>query len=165
MSDAAAEFWRFSLALYARPGVAPACLVLQDEFGRDVNVALYCCWLGASGRGLLSAAALETVDRLAAPWRQQIVETLRAARRAIKAQGDAESAGLYAKAKAVELEAERMLQHRLAAQAPVAEPALPAQRRLETALANLRLYIGAAPADPIAAALREFAAENFALSP
>lgn len=165
MSDAAAEFWRFSLALYARPGVAPACLVLQDQFGRDVNVALYGLWLGASGRGALSAATLADIDRKAAPWREQVVEKLRAARRAIKAQDAGESAALYAKAKAVELEAERMLQHRLAAQAPAADSSLPASQRLETALANLRLYIGTAPADPIASALRDFAAENFGLTP
>jgi uncharacterized protein (TIGR02444 family) len=36
-----AAFWRFSLALYARPGVAAALLGLQDRAGRDVNLVLY----------------------------------------------------------------------------------------------------------------------------
>ncbi len=58
MSDAAAELWRFSLAIYAKPDVPPACLVLQDQFGRDVNVMIYSCWLGMSGRGRLTSAAL-----------------------------------------------------------------------------------------------------------
>src|SRR5579862_3782619 len=115
---AAAEFWRFSLALYGKPGVAPACLVLQDKFDRDVNLALYCCWLGASGRGRLSPEALTAADAAVAPWRHEIVENFRAARRAIKEQAVAETEALYAKAKAVELEAERLLQARLAARAP-----------------------------------------------
>jgi len=162
MSDAAAEFWRFSLALYAKPGVPPACLALQDEFGRDVNVALYCCWFGASGRGLLSPDALAAADRAVAPWRREVVENFRAARRAIKAQALAASEALYTKAKAVELEAERLLQHRLAEAAPPPDPSLSPQARLAAALANLKLYIGDAPADPIRAALESFAAENFA---
>jgi len=38
-------FWDFSLAVYRRPGVAAACLRLQDEAGVDVNLLLYFCWL------------------------------------------------------------------------------------------------------------------------
>ncbi len=164
MSDAAAaEFWRFSLALYGRPGVAPACLVLQDQYGRDVNLALYCCWLGASGRGRLSPEALAASDAAVAPWRTQIVENFRAARRAIKQEGSTESDGLYVKAKAVELEAERLLQARLAARAPAPDQAIPRQERLASALANLALYIGTAPAEPIDAALCDMAETDFVL--
>ncbi len=154
MSDAATEFWRFSLAVYNEPNVAPACLVLQDRFGRDVNLALYCCWLGASGRGRLSRAALDAADRAIAPWRQQVVEPFRAARRAIKAAARPASDGLYAKAKAVELEAERLLQRQLVEEAPSPDPSLSREDRLDAAIANLTLYVGAAPADAIHAALR-----------
>jgi uncharacterized protein (TIGR02444 family) len=31
-------FWEFSLAFYAEPGVAPACLAMQDLEGVDVNL-------------------------------------------------------------------------------------------------------------------------------
>lgn len=157
MSDAAAEFWHFSLAVYNEPDVAPACLVLQDQFGRDVNLALYCCWLGASGRGRLSRAALDTADRVIAPWRHEVVEPFRAARRAIKRAASPASESLYAKAKAVELEAERLLQRRLAEQAPPADPSLSLEDRLDAAIANLTLYVGDAPVDPIHAALRALA--------
>ena len=43
-------FWNFSLELYAGDGVAEACLDLQERRGCDVNILLFCCWLGASGR-------------------------------------------------------------------------------------------------------------------
>jgi uncharacterized protein (TIGR02444 family) len=161
MSDIAAQFWRFSVAIYAKPGVAPACLVLQDQFGRDVNVALFCCWLGASGRGLLSRDTLDAADRAVAPWRHQVVEPLRGARRAIKAELADGNEALYAKAKAIELEAERALQRKLVEQAPPAVLELTATQRLEAALGNLALYLGDAPAEPIRAALRAMAKDNF----
>jgi uncharacterized protein (TIGR02444 family) len=165
MSDAAAAFWRFSLALYARPDVPPACLVLQDQHGRDINVMLFCCWLGASGRGRLDRLALDAADRAVAGWRHDVVEPFRAARRAIKAAALPDSDGIYAKAKAVELDAERLLQRQLAEFAPPEKAGLSTEKRLADALANLALYIGDAPAAPIAAALKAMATTNFATAP
>jgi uncharacterized protein (TIGR02444 family) len=164
MSDAAAAFWRFSLAIYARPDVPPACLVLQDQYGRDVNVMLFCCWLGASGRGRLDRAALDAADGAVAGWRHGVVEPFRAARRAIKAAALPESDGIYAKAKAVELDAERLLQRQLAERAPAEKVGLSTESRLADALANLVLYIGDAPAAPIAAALNAMAEIDFKTS-
>jgi len=162
MSDAAAAaFWRFSLAIYARPGVPADCLKWQDEHGRDVNVALYCCWLGLSGRGALSSAALAAADARVAPWRHQIVEKLRDARRAIKVAAAEGSESLYSKAKAVELEAERQLQRQLASLAPAPDRSLSSAARISAALANLRLYVGTAPAGAVEEALRQMAEEDF----
>jgi len=118
-------------------------------------VMLFCCWLGASGRGRLDRAALDAADRAVAGWRHAVVEHFRAARRAIKAAALPESESIYAKAKAVELEAERTLQARLADRAPPSDPTLPARDRLDAAIANLTLYVGDAPARPIHAALKE----------
>jgi uncharacterized protein (TIGR02444 family) len=165
MSDAAAAFWRFSLAIYTRPGVAPACLVLQDQHGRDVNVMLFGCWLGASGRGRLDRAALEAADQAVAGWRRDVVENFRAARRAIKVAALSDSDGVYAKAKAVELEAERLLQRQLVEHAPAEHGSLPIERRLADALANLALYVGDAPAAPIVDALKAMAETDFATAP
>jgi uncharacterized protein (TIGR02444 family) len=161
MADAAAEFWRFSLAIYAAPGVAPACLVLQDQHGRDVNLALYCCWLGASGRGRLDRDALSAADRAVSGWRHAVVENFRSARRAIKAAAAPDSDGIYAKAKAIELEAERLLQRQLVERAPEVRDARGTKERLADALANLALYVGDAPAAPIEDALKAMAETNF----
>ena len=38
--DLEAECWAFALAIYARPGVAEACLTLQNEAGLDVMLLL-----------------------------------------------------------------------------------------------------------------------------
>lgn len=164
MSDAPAAFWRFSLAIYARPDVPPACLVLQDQHSRDVNLMLFCCWLGASGRGRLDRSALDAADRVVMSWRRDVVEHFRAARRAIKAAALPDSDSIYAKAKAVELDAERLLQRQLAERAPEVDVGLPAERRLVDALANLALYVGDAPAAPIVAALQAMAETDFRIS-
>jgi uncharacterized protein (TIGR02444 family) len=76
-------FWSFSLALYGKPGVAPALIGLQDRLGLDVNMLLYCCWAGAGGR-LLSHDDLKAVEAVAEPWQSEVVRPLRALRRRLK---------------------------------------------------------------------------------
>jgi uncharacterized protein (TIGR02444 family) len=154
MADADLEFWRFSLALYERPGVAPACIELQDRFGRDVIIALYCCWVGTSGRGRLAAPDLAAIEANVRPWRQQVVEPLRHTRRSLKGVAGAEE--IYTRMKTIELEAERQAHRRLAPLAPAPDAAATAAERSAAARANLSLYVGAEgleAAAPILAAL------------
>ena len=75
MSAAAESFWDFSLALYGRPGVAPALIGLQDRLGLDVNMLLYCCWAGIE-RSALSRDELTTVEALAEPWQGSQVQAV-----------------------------------------------------------------------------------------
>ncbi|HXQ49662.1 MAG TPA: TIGR02444 family protein [Stellaceae bacterium] len=154
MTDASDAFWRFALALYARPGVAPACLELQDRHGKDVIIALFGCWLGASARGRLDPAALARAEDTAGPWRRQVVEPLRRTRHALKGIVGAEA--LYGRMKEIELDAERSAILRLAPLAAAPDPGATAEQRLADARANLALYVGAAgvgAAAPIMAAL------------
>lgn len=76
-------FWDFTLALYGRPGVAPALIGLQDRQGLDVNMLLFCCWAGSAGR-VLAAADLQAVEAVADPWQAEVVRPLRALRRRLK---------------------------------------------------------------------------------
>lgn len=106
-------FWRFSLAFYSTPGVAPACIELQDQAGVDVNVLLFLLWQ-ATERRTFDAAAVAEIEGLIGPWRDTAVVPLRAVRRALRnpppvmAKDVAES--LRDRVKAVELEAERLQQ-------------------------------------------------------
>jgi len=151
MNDAADPFWTFTLAFYGRPGVSPACIALQDRHGLDVNLVLYACWVGLSGRGRLDAAELARAEATNAPWRSGVIEKLRAARRTL---GEEDVQGpileLYEAAKAAELAAERIAQRRLQMLAP-AESVADAATRAADAAANLRLYLAAKPADADAA--------------
>ncbi|HEX6842145.1 MAG TPA: TIGR02444 family protein [Stellaceae bacterium] len=152
--SAAQEFWQFSLDFYARPGVEAACLALQDQHGRDVNIMLYLCWLGLAARGRIDGAGLARAEEAMAPWRRAAIEPLRKARRDLDPAERDGVAALYEAAKAIELAAERMGQQRLAALAPP-----PVPQRADTAAvdaaANLTLYL----TDPVA---RHAAAPLFA---
>ena len=76
----ASPFWDFSLEVYAKPGVAQACLALQDECGVDVNLLLFCCWAGP----LDEAGVRRAIDAVA-HWQTAVVQPLRAVRRLLKA--------------------------------------------------------------------------------
>ena len=139
--SAGEEFWKFSLDFYARPGVEAACLALQDEHGRDVNIILYLCWLGLSGRGPIDQAGLDRALETMAPWRRAAIEPLRQARRGLSPDERDGVAALYEAAKAIELAAERMGQQRLAALAPPPSSPSGEPGRGAAAAANLALYL------------------------
>jgi uncharacterized protein (TIGR02444 family) len=77
-------FWTFSVALYGRPGVGPACLALQDRFGCDVNLLLFALWAARCGVAL-GPEEFARLDAAVAPWRSRVVEPVRALRRQVKA--------------------------------------------------------------------------------
>lgn len=97
-------FWDFSLERYGADGVAPACLLLQDDFGLDVNLLLYAAWLAHRGQRL-SEAHLEALERLVAEWREGVVSPLRALCRELRRYPAA--ATLREELKRLELQAER----------------------------------------------------------
>jgi uncharacterized protein (TIGR02444 family) len=106
-------FWRFSLRFYREPGVAEACIALQEDAGVDVNLLLFLLW-HAAHRHALSAAEVGSLEARIAPWRAMTVVPLRQVRRALKsppALVEAANAELFrTKIKSVELEAERLQQ-------------------------------------------------------
>lgn len=110
---AASPFWEFSLGFYAREGVAPACLQLQDEGGADVNLFLYLLFL-ADQRLLANGRDVATLDKSVAPWREQTVRPLREMRKRLKqetgAVPPAERDSFRNLVKKIELESERLQQ-------------------------------------------------------
>ena len=112
--------WRFSLAVYAAPGVEGECLALQAAHGIDVNLLLFCAWAGAQKGWRLSAADLQGAHAAVRAWQATVVEPLRSARRAIKAMSalrdDPAAQELRRRIAAGELEAERIEQGLLLAQ-------------------------------------------------
>lgn len=138
-------FWDFSLALYGRPGVAPALLGLQDRRGVDVNLLLYCCWMGSGGQ-LLSQADLASARDVGLVWQQEIVHPLRAVRRRLK-QGfpdlNAESVeALRRRLGDIEIEAERVAQDAMAGLRPIAAPSASSLgAAAAVTAANLKTYL------------------------
>lgn len=113
---APSPFWTFSLDVYGRPGVPPACLTLQDMGGADVNVVLFALFLGRAGR-VLDAQTAGRIAQTIEPWRAGVVAVIRQARRALKeppAPFEGPAVELLRKnVKAAELEAERIQQEML----------------------------------------------------
>jgi uncharacterized protein (TIGR02444 family) len=140
-SDAAEAFWRFSLSFYSLPGVEEMLLALQDREGHDINLVLCALWLGWSGRGRLDERDLAAAARAAAAIREGVTAPLRALRRRLKSDPDPAIQALRERVKALELEAERIAQSRLAALAG-APARLSAAARQEAARANLARILG-----------------------
>ncbi len=143
MQRKAFPFWRFALRIYGRTGVAPACLALQDECGADVNLLLYCCWMGRRGKRLSRGDTRSAMTAIAR-WQDEVVAPLRQARRAIRndPRGTAAAWAKYLRGRisAAELDAEYVEQLILAnAAAHIATPEGNDQPR-EAAVANLHNY-------------------------
>ena len=128
-------FWEFALERYARPGVAPCCVTLQDELGANVMLLLYCCWRAAHGERVCGAALREAMARVETLDRH-LLRPLRAARRATRRAADALGSPAFAAG------AGRLLQAELAAE------------RLQASLLAHGASPGCAPRDAGAARAR-----------
>jgi uncharacterized protein (TIGR02444 family) len=82
--------WDFVARLYAAPGVAPACLELQERHGVDVTFMLFCLWRGSADAKPLGEN-MRALSDMAREWRDAVVLPLRAARRRLKAEATASS--------------------------------------------------------------------------
>jgi uncharacterized protein (TIGR02444 family) len=150
-ADSGEAFWRFSLALYARPAVAEALIRLQDRAGYDVNLILFALWAGAAHGVRLDAAAFAAAEATVADLRREIVEPLRAMRRRLKSDPADDVPDLRRRILGLELAAERRAQYRLAASLL---PGAFGTDRFAAADANLVLYLGAEARSPEADLLR-----------
>jgi uncharacterized protein (TIGR02444 family) len=114
-------FWRFSLSVYASPGVRKECIELQDNFGVDVNLLLFTAFIGAVHGALLSRDEISDAMCLVGQWQGGVVRRLRETRHTIKdllpqlAMQETLVTDFRDKIKSIELEAERIEQAALEA--------------------------------------------------
>ena len=150
-------FWDFSLEVYGRAGVPEACLEVQEAHGVDVNVILFCCWLGRTGRGRLARAETEAMRAAVAQWHEVVVRGVRAVRQRLKGGMPpapvALSDPLRRRLAAIEVQLEHVEQLMLAESVDRRPDAARGEaERLADAVANTRDYFeafgaAAAPAD------------------
>ena len=139
-------FWDYAIEVYRREGVGEACLVLQERHGIDVNVLLFCCWLGASGRGDLADGRMARLVKTGARWNDDVVRRLRAVRTALKGGLDTAprdlSDALRARIAATEIDSEHIEHFMLVADTAdlVADDGVPMERRLGHGVANVGRY-------------------------
>jgi uncharacterized protein (TIGR02444 family) len=141
--DLEAECWAFALAIYAKPGVAEACLVLQNEAGVDVMLLLTTTFAAVKHRLLLTPDEIRALDGACRPWREQIVRPLRAIRSGLKtgpqpAPSEA-TEPFRSQVKALELAAEKLENKRLVECLPLRPPEEETVRpeQLRTVLGNV----------------------------
>ena len=139
-------FWDFALDVYRRPGVSDACLQLQERYHLDVNLLLFVCWIGASGRGRLTPRDIGVCAGAVGAWHDAVVRPLRGVRRSLKEDLGAAPAGLpqalRREIQAREIDAEHIEQLMLAAAMPREPQADMAQAaRLADASHNARCYL------------------------
>ena len=143
--------WDFSLDVYARPGVAEACVALQDETGLDVNLLLFCIWCAAQGPGNLTPDDLRDALALTGGWQAEIIGPLRGVRRRAKTMpGPPLFLGAFHRdIAATELSAERVEQWMLYdSVSERSEHGLQDFAVLAAACANLVTYLRAAGVEP-----------------
>ena len=105
------DFWRFSLRIYRAPGVADECIAVQERYGIDVNLMLFCAWLAAERRVAITPDDLAICRAAVHDWHERTVKPLRAARQSMKEVAGVEP--LRTQVKGLELEAEHIEQARL----------------------------------------------------
>ncbi len=126
--------------------MSQACLDLQDRRGCDVNILLFCCWLGASGRPTLTAERLRSILKASDAWQAEIVRPLRAVRRLLKDRSWPEALpetveAVRRRVADAELAAEHAEQLKLASlHTPAADRDRPVEKRLRAAVGNLGVY-------------------------
>ena len=137
--------WGFAQRVYGQPGVAQACLALQQRFGADVNLLLFAAWLGAArGTPLPDLLARQAQQRVAT-WHNEIVRPLRAVRQRMKTGPAPAPSGateaLRDALKAVEIGSERIELAMLETLAPQASQSDPGCDREGIVRGNLRTVL------------------------
>jgi uncharacterized protein (TIGR02444 family) len=111
-TDKGDALWRFALAVYQKPGVSDACLLLQDRYGCNVTLLLFAAWAGAERGVALEAEEMTVAAETVGAWHGEVVEPLRSVRRRLKhgppPAPDAATGKLRARLQAIEIDAERI---------------------------------------------------------
>lgn len=146
-------FWDFSLDVYMSEGVGAACLQLQEAHQLDVNILLFCTWVGASGRGAMTEADMAAAMAAVHDWHGEVVRGLRAVRTRMKGGIGPAPAGLSEslrqRIQKIEIDCEHAEQIILAeaieraAAAHEGDPGRPTEARAADAAANVACYFAA----------------------
>jgi len=145
------SFWEYSVRVYGENGVADALLALQNDYGADVNMLLFCYWTGGV-RGRFSDELFDAAYKFSQLWYENVVGPLRNTRVWMKKTGcqfpkiDSDSCmSLRDRIKSVELQAEKLQQATLESLCTVEVYAEQSNAEIQGAMAaNLKRYLDAA---------------------
>jgi len=143
------NFWDFSVRTYRTDGVPDACLSLQNDYGADVSMLLYCCWIGVHS-GRFDTQTFASASRFSRQWAEHVVIPLRSARTWMKHTGcttgqvpTGKCMTLRDDIKSVEFAAEKLQQEVLESLAEIGQVrSADSEEVLLDVTANLNLYAG-----------------------
>ena len=140
-------FWDYSIQTYEK--LSSPFIFLQDHAGLDVNLLLFCCWVGQAGRVLSDKQIILLCEKVL-PVRDNLIIPLRKARKFAKTLGvisDAEH--LKNNILLIELEAERVEQAILLDTLGnfSDECFVSFQNEAENIVANLKIYLSTTSVD------------------
>lgn len=101
------HLWKYSLTVYRSPEVKKFCLEVQTTWSANINIILFCGFLGSQGYVIdrFSVKKIVTIS----DWNEKITLAIRRLRNSIKSY----NSGLYQRALSVELSAEEVEQYQL----------------------------------------------------
>jgi uncharacterized protein (TIGR02444 family) len=140
------DLWTWAVSAYDAPGVAEACLSLQDHNEQNVPLLLWGAWIAVTGRRP-DEETIEAACDAARAYDSVIVAPLRAVRRTLRApvpdiENDHREA-LRQQVKTVELDAERRLMLELESLAPA--PSGAPRRAIDGLAETARLWSRVVP--------------------
>lgn len=140
------DLWTWAVSAYDAPGVAEACLSLQDHNEQNVPLLLWGAWIAVTGRRP-DEETIEAACDAARAYDSVIVAPLRAVRRTLRApvpdiENDHREA-LRQQVKTVELDAERRLMLELESLAPA--PSGAPRRAIDGLAETARLWTRIVP--------------------
>ena len=103
------DFWRWSLAHYAKPRVAESALFLQDKFQFNVNIILWACWAGEQFDTAPELVIRKAID-MTKEWNLNVTQKLRDVRRYLKKNAAAAQNTFRERVKQDELDSEQVEQ-------------------------------------------------------
>ena len=142
----AEEFWSISLQLYALENVEHACLYLQDEYGCNVNLLLFCCWTAWRSNENLGVDTFKRLIQAVSHFHGDVILPLLNTRRRLGHQFEQIDtkpiATLKCQIASLELQAERVEQSIIISQYNVRQETVDAlpKPKTETAYQNMMTY-------------------------
>lgn len=140
------ELWNYSTQIWTLPEVELICLEMQNDYDININILLYCSWVGDK-KLLLNDDDMQTLLDTVQPW-QIIIKPLRDSRKMMQQQLIAMPANMVdqtvANISEMELNAEHMTQLAME-KALKLESISPAsdQDNIECSLNNIKTYLNA----------------------
>ena len=155
------SLWSYSLIQYTQPGVEEYCLKLQNTYSGNVNILLFCSWLGNCGIKISTKDIILATSNIK-DWDLNVVQSLRRARKYYTESSVViENNNLKSDLKKLELISEKSVQNTLCKWAVLQNFKPSIVKDLKWTITNINKYLVILDAPILSAKNTLFTHENF----